>query len=71
MLFGICIKFLKDDLIKYFLIFVEILDKFCIEVMLLKDVIGLECLESVMKEFGLYEVSFSFRFIFLWWFCCG
>lgn len=44
MFFGICIKFLKDDVIKEIFVFVEIFDKFCIEVMLLRDVLGLECL---------------------------
>ena len=54
--FGICTKPLKDDMTKDLLILVEIPDKSSIKVTLSKDATGLDCLESVTKELGLYEV---------------
>ncbi|PFX18121.1 Tyrosine-protein phosphatase non-receptor type 21 [Stylophora pistillata] len=56
--FGICTKPLKDDLTKDLLILVEIPDKSSIKVTLSKDATGLDCLESVTKELGLYEVGY-------------
>lgn len=56
--FGICTKPLKDDMTKDLLILVEIPDKSSIKVTLSKDATGLDCLESVTKELGLYEVGY-------------
>ena len=54
--FGICTKPSKDDVAKEISVIVEIPSKSYIEVVLCKDALGLECLDSVAKQLGLTQV---------------
>lgn len=49
MLFGICVKFLKDDLMKEIFVVVEIFGKIFVEVIVGRDVLGLDCLEKIVN----------------------
>lgn len=55
--FGICTKPSKDDVAKEISVIVEIPSKSYIEVVLCKDALGLECLDSVAKQLGLTQTG--------------